>query len=79
VLCRGRGVNQFAPSNQSMENETCELNQPIWAVVSAEGVIRQGVTYAAAIGHIDYLISNSKFAGLCIVTAEAANRTKFLL
>lgn len=53
------------------EIDECEMDQPVWSVVSFDKVEARGLTYSQAVNLIDELDAK-RVAGLCIVTDEAA-------
>ena len=50
-----------------------ELDEQLWAVISADGNEASGLTYAQAAELVRRLTREKKY-GLCIVTTEAARR-----
>ena len=53
----------------------CELDEPLWSVVSFDKMEAGGLTYAKAAGLINELDARG-VTGLCIVTDEAAARMR---
>jgi len=51
----------------------CELDEPLWSVVSFDRLEASGLRYSEAVDRMCRLDSDG-VAGLCIVTNEAAKR-----
>jgi hypothetical protein len=64
-------LSEFIESDEP-EVIGCDIEQPIWSVVSFERVESSGLTYMQAAELIDKLETNN-VAGLCIVTDAAAS------
>jgi hypothetical protein len=62
---------EIAPTEKELV--LSELHQPMWAVVSFEKVIKNGLNYDEALAEMERLKSEKVF-GLCIITDEAAER-----
>lgn len=72
--------NQTAENMQSeeitsTENESSEISEPRWSVVTYESVAVSGMTYDEALEWLKKL-ETKKISGLCIVTDEAAARVQ---
>lgn len=65
-------LTEFIESDEP-EAIGCEIDQPMWSVVSFDKVEAHGLTYAEATKLIDELNSN-RVAGLCIIADDAAAR-----
>jgi hypothetical protein len=63
------------PAKPKKNEKPDELNEPVWAVVSFEGLEAGELTYAAARERLAELDAGKK-TGLCIVTGEAAARLR---
>ena len=58
---------------EEKNEETCELQENMWGVISERGCEATNVTYDEAVALMKRLVSEEVY-GLCIVTSDAAER-----
>lgn len=56
-----------------MDQEPCELDQPVWAVITTKGVFMAGLYYQAARVSLQ-MANNQGYDGPTLVTNEVADR-----
>lgn len=65
-------LTEFIESDEP-EAAVCEIEQPIWSVVSFDRVEVRNLTYSQAVKLVDELDAKH-VAGLCIITDAAASK-----
>lgn len=59
---------------QSSKHSASELSEPLWSIITFEGVFEKDLTYPKAAAKMKNL-TTKKIPGLCIITNDAAEKS----